>query len=64
MAVERGDLEGKLRQIEAIVDESASQLKVTSTAVAIGVVVIVIIAFLFGKRRAVKGARVEVFRLR
>ncbi len=64
MAVDRSDLEGKLREIEAVVDESKAQLQVTTTAVAIGVVIVIILAFLLGKRRATSGARVEVFRLR
>lgn len=66
MAVERADLENKLRQIESIVDESKEQAQTTGTAIAVGVVVIILLAFFFGRKRGQKagGARVEVFRIR
>jgi len=66
MAVQRADLEAKLRQIEAIVDETKEQARTTGSVIAVVVVVIVIVAFLLGRKRGKKagGARVEVFRLR
>ena len=66
MAIERGDLEAKLREIESIVDETRDQAKTTGTAVAVAAVVIVILVFLLGRRRGKKagGARVEVYRLK
>lgn len=66
MPIERRDLENKLRQIEAIVDETTEQAKSTGTAIAIGVAVVIVLAFVLGRRRGKKagGARVEVYRLR
>jgi hypothetical protein len=67
MAVQRTDLENKLRQIETIVTDTKEQARTTGTAIAVGVVLIIILAFVFGRRRGSKGvggARVEVFRLR
>lgn len=65
MAIERSDLEAKLREIESIVEETKQQAKTTGTAVAIAAVVVVALAFWFGKRRGAKsgGARVEVYRV-
>lgn len=66
MAIERSDLEMKLRQIEEIVDETKQQAQTTGTVIAAIVVVIIILAFVFGRKRGKKagGARVEVFQLR
>lgn len=66
MAVQRSDLESKLRQIETIVNDTKEQAKTTGTAIAVAVVVIIALAFVFGRRRGTKagGARVEVFRLK
>jgi hypothetical protein len=65
MAVERADLEAKLREIEDIVDETKSQAQTTGTVLAIVVVVAVVVIFLLGKRRGKKtgGARVEIYRI-
>jgi hypothetical protein len=66
MAIERSDLEAKLRQIEEIVDETKQQAQATGTTIAVVVVVIIILAFIFGRRGGKKagGARVEVFQIR
>lgn len=66
MAIERADLEAKLKEIESIVDDTRDQAKTTGTALAVGAVVVVIIVFLLGRRRGKKagGARVEVYRLK
>lgn len=66
MAVQRADIENKLRQIEQIVDDSTEQVKTTATSVVIGVVVIIFVAFILGRRRGKKRgkARVEVFHIR
>ncbi|MBA2336194.1 MAG: hypothetical protein H0V96_00260 [Acidimicrobiia bacterium] len=66
MAVQRSDLESKLRQIETIVNDTKERAKTTGTAIAVAVVVIIVLAFVFGRRRGTKagGARVEVFRLK
>ncbi len=66
MAIERRDLEEKLRQIEAIVDETKQQARTTGTAMAVAFVVVALIIFFLGRRRGKKmgGARVEVYRLR
>jgi divalent metal cation (Fe/Co/Zn/Cd) transporter len=66
MAIERADLEAKLREIEEIVDETREQAKSTGTAIAVGAVIVVILVFLLGRKRGKKagGARVEVYRLK
>ncbi|MDQ3782239.1 MAG: hypothetical protein M3349_04785 [Actinomycetota bacterium] len=66
MAVQRSDLESKLRQIETIVNDTKEQAKTTGTVIAIAVVVVIVLAFVFGRRKGTKagGARVEVFRLK
>lgn len=65
MAIERNDLEAKLREIEGIVEETKSQAQTTGTAIAVAVVVAVVVIFLVGRRRGRKtgGARVEIYRL-
>jgi hypothetical protein len=65
MAVERSDIEAKLREIEAIVDETKEQAKSTGVMVAVVVVAVIALAFLFGRRKGKKmgGARVEVYRI-
>ena len=66
MAIERGDLEAKLREIEQVVEETKESAKNTGVVIAIAVVVIIALAFVFGRRKGQKsgGARVEVYRLR
>ena len=66
MAIQRADLEAKLREIEGIVDETKEQAKTTGVIVAVAVVVVVAAAFIWGRRKGKKagGARVEVYRLR
>lgn len=65
MAIERGDLEAKLREIEDIVEETKSQAQTTGTAIAIIAVVAIVLVFLFGRRRGRErgGARVEIYRV-
>ncbi len=65
MAIERADLEAKLREIEEIVDETKSQAKTTGTAIAVVAVVAIVLVFLLGRRRGQKrgGARVEIYRV-
>ena len=65
MAIERADLEAKLREIEEIVDETKSQAQTTGTAIAVIAVVAIVLIFLFGRRRGRKtgGARVEIYRV-
>ncbi len=65
MAIERADLEAKLREIEEIVDETKSQAQTTGTAIAVVAVVAVVLIFLMGRRRGRKkgGARVEIYRI-
>ena len=65
MAIERGDLESKLREIEEIVEETKSQAQTTGTALAVIAVVAVVVIFLLGRRRGKKtgGARIEVYRV-
>lgn len=66
MTIERADLEAKLREIEAVVDETKVQAKNTGVAVAIAAVAAVGLSFLVGRRRGKKsgGARVEVYRVK
>lgn len=65
MAIERADLEAKLREIEEIVDETKSQAQTTGTVLAIAAVIAVVLIFLVGRRRGKKtgGARVEIYRV-
>ncbi|MCP4307252.1 MAG: hypothetical protein GY926_25160 [bacterium] len=65
MAIERTDLEAKLREIEDIVEETKNQAQTTGTAIAVGVVIAVVLIFLIGRRRGKKtgGARVEIYRV-
>lgn len=65
MAIERTDLEAKLREIEGIVDETKSQAQTTGTVLAVAAVVAVVLIFLLGRRRGKKtgGARIEIFRV-
>jgi divalent metal cation (Fe/Co/Zn/Cd) transporter len=65
MAIERSDLEAKLREIEEIVDETKSKAQTTGTAIAVAAVIAVIIVFLLGRRRGKKtgGARIEIYRV-
>ena len=64
MTVERSDLEAKLQEIQAVVDETTESAKTTGIAIAIGAVVLLLIVFLLGRRKGKKGsARVEVYRL-
>ncbi len=66
MAVQRDDLEAKLREIESIVEETKTQARATGTLIAVVVVAVVAVAFLMGRRKGKKagGARVEVYRLK
>jgi hypothetical protein len=64
MTVERSDLEGKLREIQQIVDETGEQAKTAGVIIAVVTVAIILIAYLSGRRKGKKGsARVEVYRL-
>lgn len=66
VAIQRADLEAKLRQIEEIVEETKSQAQQTGTVVAVVIVVVVALAFLLGRRKGAKqgNARVEIYRLK
>jgi hypothetical protein len=65
VAIEKADLEAKLREIEEIVEETKSQAQTTGTAIAVVVVVAVVVIFLVGRRRGRRmgGARVEIYRV-
>lgn len=65
MAIEKSDLEAKLREIEEIVEETKSQAQTTGTAIAVVVVVAIVVIFLVGRRRGRRmgGARVEIYRV-
>jgi len=65
MAIERADLEAKLREIEEIVEETKGQAQTTGTAIAVVAVVAVVLIFLLGRRRGRRsgGARVEIYRV-
>lgn len=66
MAIQRSDLEAKLREIEDIVTETKQQARSTGTILVVAAVVVAALMFLFGKRKGKKagGARVEVYRLK
>ncbi|MDJ0955001.1 MAG: hypothetical protein QNJ81_15085 [Acidimicrobiia bacterium] len=65
MAIERADLEAKLREIEEVVEETKSQAQTTGTALAVIAVVAIVVIFLLGRRRGRRsgGARVEIYRV-
>jgi len=66
MAIQRADLEAKLREIEDIVTETKQQARSTGTIIVVAAVVIAALMYLFGQRKGKKagGARVEVYRLK
>lgn len=66
MAIERSDLEQKLREIEGIVTETKQQARNTGTILVLVAVAVAALMFIFGRRRGKKagGARVEVYRLK
>ena len=66
MAIERSDLEQKLREIEDIVTETKQQARNTGTILVLAAVAVAALMFIFGRRRGKKagGARVEVYRLK
>ena len=66
MAIERSDLEQKLREIEGIVSETKQQARHTGTILVLAAVAVATLMFIFGRRRGKKsgGARVEVYRLK
>lgn len=66
MTIQRADLEAKLREIEAIVEETKEQAKSTGVVIAVAAVAAVALAFVWGRRRgkSAGGARVEVYRLK
>lgn len=66
MAIQKADLENKLREIEDIVTETKQQARTTGTILVIAAVAIAALMFLFGRRKGKKagGARVEVYRLK
>ncbi len=66
MTIQRADLEAKLREIEAVVEDTKVQVKNTGVVLAVAVVAAVALAFLIGRRRGKRagGARVEIYRLK
>jgi len=63
MSIEKSDLEGKLREIQEIVDETTDAARLTVIAI-VGAVLLLLVIFLLGRRKGKKGsARVEVYRL-
>lgn len=66
MAIDRSDLEQKLREIEDIVTETKQQARSTGTILVVAAVVVAAFLFTVGRRRGKKsgGARVEVYRLK
>ena len=66
MTIDRDDLEAKLRQIEAVVEETKQQAQYTGVVVAVAVVCVVAAAYYYGRRKGktAGGARVEVYKIR
>ena len=66
MAIQRAELESKLREIEDIASETKQQARSTGGIIIISAVVIAALMYLFGQRKGKKagGARVEVYRLK
>ena len=64
MTITRADIEGKARQITAVVNETKESAKDTTILAGVAVVVIVGVAYLMGRRKARAGkAVVEVYKL-
>lgn len=64
MTVERSDIEAKLREIQAVIDDTAEGAKNVGVAAAVGVVLLLLVVYLMGRRKGKRGsARVEVYRL-
>lgn len=66
MSVTKADLEAKLREIEAIIDETKIAAKNTGVLAAVGAVAAVGASFFFGKRKGRKSGktRVEVYKVK
>jgi hypothetical protein len=66
VAIERSDLEQKLREIEDIVIETKQQARDTGTVLVLAAVAVAALLFVFGRRRGKQagGARVEIYRLK
>lgn len=65
MTVQRADLENKLREIQQVVDETASGARNPAVLAGIGVVLVILFAYLLGRRKGRSAAaRVEVYRVR
>lgn len=64
MSVEKADLEAKLKEIEAVIDETTESAKSAGVMIAIAAVALLLVVFVLGRRKGRKGsARVEVYRL-
>jgi t-SNARE complex subunit (syntaxin) len=62
--VERAEIEAKVRELEAAVDQTKESLKNKAVLVALVVVAVVVVAYVLGKRRGEpRGAVVEVYEL-
>ena len=66
MTISRDDLEAKIREIEAVVEETKQQAQYTGVVVAVVVVFAVAAAYYYGRRKGVRAgnARVEVYKVR
>jgi uncharacterized protein (TIGR03382 family) len=65
MTIGRDDLEAKLLEIQAVIEETTQGVKNTGVMVAVGVAVLVLLVFLGGRRRGRRSAaRLEVYKLR
>jgi hypothetical protein len=65
MTVQRQDLEGKLREIQAALDETKGNARNVGLVAVLVVAVVVILAFAMGRRKGGKGkSRIEVYEFR
>jgi len=65
MSVKRDDLEAKLREIQAALDETKGNVRNAGIGIAVAVLIVVAMAFLFGRRKGGKTkSRIEVFEVR
>jgi len=63
--ITRADLEAKLREIEAVVDQTRDQARNSGVVIAVTIVTIIAVAYVLGRRRgrSARSARVEIIRL-
>jgi hypothetical protein len=65
VSVQREDLEAKLREIQAVLDETKGNARNIGIGLALAISIIVVLAFVMGRRKGGKGkSRIEVYEVR